>query len=76
MPATVIPRKTSSERSLSRGGFGGVGFGTATGAGGAWGGTYEDFVTVGSTVVVIIWLLGGISIIRRGEPSVYVVVRT
>jgi hypothetical protein len=76
MPATVSPRKTSSERRRSRGGFGGVGLETGTGAGGACGGVYVDLVTVGSTVVVIVALLYGIPIIRPGAASVYVVVRT
>jgi hypothetical protein len=47
-----------------------------TGAGGACGGVYVDLVTVGSTVVVILWLLCGISIIRRVTTTVYVSVRT
>ena len=45
-------------------------------SGGACGGVYDDLVTVGSTVVVILTLFYGSPIIRPGIPGVYVVVRT
>jgi len=64
IPATVIPLKTSSESRRSRGGFGGVGFGTETGSG-SFNAILRDYGRLG-VLLANDGALGGQQIVPKG----------